>query len=128
MNLNKISIAIIFAAIFSAPAFAQIKFSDETKKYIAYNDSITVFKNALLIDGKGNAAKPHQTIIISNSKIDWVGDDAKAIIPKGANMLDLNGKAIMPGLVMLHEHMYISAHNFEQKYLFKSVKGIIGFD
>ncbi len=117
MNINKISIAIIFAAFFSAPAFAQIKFSDETKKYIEYNDSITVFKNALLIDGKGNAAKPHQTIIISNGKIDWVGDDAKAIIPKGANIVDLNGKAMMPGLVMLHEHMYISAHSIAPRYL-----------
>jgi len=116
MNLNKISIVIFLAVFFAVHAFSQIKFSDETKKYIEYKDSITVIKNALLIDGKGNAAKPHQTIIISNGKIDWVGDDAKAIIPKGANMVDLNGKAIMPGLVMLHEHMYISAHSFAPRY------------
>jgi imidazolonepropionase-like amidohydrolase len=116
MNINKMSLVIIFAVFFSAPAFAQIKFSDETKKYIDYNDSITVFKNALLIDGKGNASKPHQTIIISKGKIDWVGDDAKAIIPKESNIVDLNGKALMPGLVMLHEHMYISAHSITPRY------------
>lgn len=98
-----------------APAFSQIKFSDETKKYIDYDDSVTVFKNSLLIDGKGNPSKPHQTVIISKGKINWVGDDAKAIIPKGANIIDLNGKAIMPGLVMLHEHMYISAHSVETR-------------
>lgn len=117
MNISKISLVFVFAAFFSAPAFAQIKFSDETKKYIDYNDSITVFKNALLIDGKGSAAKPHQTIIIRNGKIDWVGDDTKAMILKGANTIDLNGKAIMPGLVMLHEHMYISAANMTPRYL-----------
>ena len=115
MKINKKLIVIILAVIFSASAFAQIKFSDETKKYIEYNDSITVFKNALLIDGKGNITKPHQTIIISNGKIDWVGDDAKAIIHNGANTIDLNGKTIMPGLVMLHEHMYISAHSMETR-------------
>ena len=109
--MKKILISLIVTCFFAAPAFSQIKFSDETKKYIEYNDPVTVFKNALLIDGKGNAAKPHQTVIISNGKIDWVGDDAKAIIPTGANIIDLNGKAIMPGLVMLHEHMYISAHS-----------------
>lgn len=49
--------------------FSQISFSDETKKYINYNDPVTVFKNALLIDGKGNPAKPHQTVIIRNGKI-----------------------------------------------------------
>ena len=56
----------------ATPAFSQTKFSDETKKYIEYNYPVTVFKNGLLIDGKGNAAKPHQTIIISNGKVDWV--------------------------------------------------------
>ena len=115
--MKKILIFFIVTYFFTVPAFAQIKFSDETKKYIDYNDSIIVFKNALLIDGKGNAVIPHQTIIISNGKINWVGDDAKATIPNGANIIDLNGKAIMPGLVMLHEHMYISAHEIPTRYL-----------
>ena len=115
--MKKILVFFIVAYFLTAPVFSQIKFSDETKKYIEYNDPITVFKNGLLIDGKGNTAKPHQTVIISNGKIDWVGDDAKAAIPKGANIIDLNGKAIMPGLVMLHEHMYISAHSIEPRYL-----------
>ena len=115
--MKKVFIFFIVTYFLAASAFAQIKFSDETKKYIEYNDSITVFRNSLLIDGKGNAAKPHQTIIISKGKIDWVGDDEKAIIPKGANIIDLNGKTIMPGLVMLHEHMYISAHSIAPRYL-----------
>ena len=114
--MKKTLLFFIVAHFFTAPVFSQIRFSDETKKYIEYNDSITVFKNGLLIDGKGNPAKPHQTVIISNGKINWVGDDAKAIIPKGANSIDLNGKTIMPGLVMMHEHMYISANSIEPRY------------
>ena len=113
MKNNKTITAI--AILFAFQAFSQIKFSDETKKYIAYNDSITVFKNALLIDGKGTNAKPNQTIIITKGKIDWLGDNAKAVIPKGAKIIDLNGKTLMPGLVMLHEHMYISAHSLETR-------------
>jgi imidazolonepropionase-like amidohydrolase len=114
--MKKIAALLITSCVLSVSAFAQIKFSDETKKYIEYNDSITVFKNALLIDGKGNAAKAHQTVIISNGKIDWVGNDEKAMIPKGAGIIDLNGKTLMPGLVMLHEHMYISAHFLAPRY------------
>ncbi|MEJ8817260.1 amidohydrolase family protein [Lacibacter sp. H407] len=108
---------LVIAFMLTGPAFSQLKFSDETKKYIEYNDSVIVFINCLLIDGKGNAAKPHQTVIISKGKIDWVGDDDKAIIPKAANVIDLNGKTIMPGLVMMHEHMYISAASIEARYL-----------
>lgn len=115
--MKKIWLSIILACLFAATAFSQIKFSNETKKYIEYNALVIVFINALLIDGKGNAAKPHQTIIISNGKFGWVGDDAKAINPKDANIIDLNGKAIMPGLVMLHEHMYISAFDINTRYL-----------
>jgi imidazolonepropionase-like amidohydrolase len=97
--------------------FSQVNFSDETKKYIDYNDPVTVFKNALLIDGTGNPAKPHQTVIIRSGKIDWVGDDSKATLPSDGKVIDLNGKALMPGLVMLHEHMYMSAFSFDPFYL-----------
>jgi len=115
--MKKIFLSIIIFCFFAAPASSQIKFSDETKKYIEYDDSIIVFKNGLLIDGKGNIAKPHQTVIISKGKIDWVGDDAKVTLPKGATIIDLDGKTLMPGLVMLHEHMYISAHDIPTRYL-----------
>ena len=115
--MKKTLLFLMVCFLFAVPVFSQTTFSDETKKYIEYNYTITVLKNGLLIDGKGNAAKPHQTVIISNGKIDWVGDDEKVIYPKDATMIDLNGKAIMPGLVMLHEHMYISAHDISTRYL-----------
>ena len=35
-----------------------------------------------MIDGRGNPAVPHQTVIIRNGKIDWIGDDAKAVVPR----------------------------------------------
>jgi imidazolonepropionase-like amidohydrolase len=114
--MKKILLTLFFTFYLAILTFSQIKFSEETKKFIEYNSSITVFKNALLIDGKGNAVKPHQTIIITNGKISWVGDDAAAIIPKGADIVDLNGKTLMPGLVMLHEHMFISADSRISEY------------
>ena len=115
--MKKVSISLIVTCLFAVTVYSQVKFSDETKKYIEYNNPVIIFQNALLIDGKGNAARPQQTVIISKGKIDWVGEDAKAIIPTGASIINLNGKAIMPGLVMLHEHMYISAHDIDTRYL-----------
>ena len=97
--------------------FSQINFSDESKKYIDYNDPVIVFKNALLIDGKGSPAKPHQTVIVRNGRIEWTGDDAKAPAPQDGKTIDLGGKALMPGLVMMHEHMYISAFSIDPFYL-----------
>jgi imidazolonepropionase-like amidohydrolase len=107
----------ITICLFSNLCFSQVNFSDESKKYIDYNDPVTVFKNALLIDGKGSRAKPHQTVIVRSGRIDWVGDDAKASVPRDGKIVDLNGKALMPGLVMLHEHLYMTAMSLDPFYL-----------
>jgi imidazolonepropionase-like amidohydrolase len=109
----KKTISLLFFLTFSSLlGFSQTEFSAETQKYIAYQDAVIVFKNALLIDGKGNPAKTNQTIMISNGKITWIGDDTDASPPKEAKIIDMNGRTLMPGLVMLHEHMYISGHSF----------------
>ncbi|MEO6837713.1 MAG: hypothetical protein ABI261_08985, partial [Ginsengibacter sp.] len=60
--MKKSTILFIIICLFTVNTFAQTNFSFETQKYIDYNDPVTVFKDALLIDGTGNAAKPHQTI------------------------------------------------------------------
>ncbi len=105
----KKSIFVLSIILYSAVSFCQKNLSPETKKFVAYDDSVIIFKDALLIDGTGADTRLHQSVIINDGVINWVGDDAKAIIPKGAKTIDLNGKALMPGLVMTHEHMYISA-------------------
>ncbi|HUR96666.1 MAG TPA: amidohydrolase family protein [Pyrinomonadaceae bacterium] len=108
---------VMATCVLSNLCLSQTTFSAESKKYIDYNDPVTVFKNALLIDGKGGPAKPRQTVIVRNGKIDWIGDDAKASVPADGKIIDLNGKALMPGLVMMHEHLYISAFSLDPFYL-----------
>jgi imidazolonepropionase-like amidohydrolase len=114
--MKKIFLCLAILNLLSPLCFPQNQFSDETKKYITYNDPITVFKNALLIDGYGSDAKPNQTVIIKDGKIEWVGDDTKAVIPQDCKIINLDGKALMPGFVMLHEHMYLPAPSLENRY------------
>lgn len=103
---------LLFLTLSSLHCFSQTEFSAETQKYITYQDAVIVFKNALLIDGKGNPAKANQTVIISDGIITWIGEATKANPPEGAKTIDMKGRTLMPGLVMLHEHMYISGHSF----------------
>jgi imidazolonepropionase-like amidohydrolase len=114
--MKNIFLFLVFALTMLSNVDAQVHFSDETKKFIDYADSIIVFRNASLIDGKGTPAQPHQTVVVSNGKIEWVGDDISAKLPEKSSIVDLNGKVIMPGLVMLHEHMYISASSLDPTY------------
>lgn len=86
-------------------SFAQ-QFTRDVSTYIKVNAPSVAITHVKLIDGTGGPAKTDQTIIISNGKILTVGDAKSTIPPAGAQIIDGTGKTLIPGLVMLHEHMY----------------------
>src|SRR5688572_5813205 len=61
--------------------------------------------NARIIDGTGAPARVNQTILIENGRIRAVGDTRTIEVPEGMRTLDLTGRTVMPGFVMLHEHL-----------------------
>ncbi|QKJ29940.1 amidohydrolase family protein [Mucilaginibacter mali] len=81
-------------------------YTPQVAAYIKFNEAIIAITNVKLIDGTGNPAKSNQTIIIRNGKIEQVGDAAKIKLPDNIKTIDGTGKTLIPGLVMLHEHMY----------------------
>ena len=62
--------------------------------------------HARVIDGTGAPAREDQTIVIRDGNIAAIGDAARTAPPAGATIVDLTGKSVIPGLVMLHEHLY----------------------
>ncbi|SRR5579883_16560 len=63
-----------------------------------------VFKNFTLIDGTGKAAAANMAMVIVDGKIQSVGPAAKIKIPASAEVADLSGKFVMPGIINLHGH------------------------
>jgi enamidase len=59
-----------------------------------------------VIDGTGAPARENQVIVIRDGNIEAVGNAASIQIPAGALTIDLAGRSVMPGLVMMHEHLY----------------------
>ncbi|MGH9591896.1 MAG: amidohydrolase family protein, partial [Bryobacteraceae bacterium] len=62
-----------------------------------------------MIDGTGAAARDDQTVVVEHGKISWMGAAAQAKIPPGAQVMDLAGYSVMPGMVGMHEHMFYPA-------------------
>ena len=79
------------------------------QSYIAASDSVIALTNARIIDGTGAPAREGQTIVIRGGKIASVGPSSAANVPAGASVRDLTGKTVIPGLVMLHEHLFYVA-------------------
>jgi len=76
------------------------------RPYVTVDTPIVALTHARLIDGTGGPARDDQTLIIRDGDIAAVGDARSTTIPAGAQVLDLTGKSVMPGLVMVHEHLF----------------------
>jgi imidazolonepropionase-like amidohydrolase len=48
---------------------------------------------------------PHQTVLVRDSRIAWVGPAASADIPTGAERIDGRGGFLLPGLADMHVHI-----------------------
>jgi len=104
MKKIRLLFVMILQGLVSA-ALAQ-QFTPQVSAFIRVNVPVVAITNVKLVDGTGTPAKLHQTIIFSNGKIDQVGDADQVKLPAGIQVIDGTGKTVIPGLVMLHEHMY----------------------
>jgi enamidase len=76
------------------------------RPYVKIDASVVALVHARVIDGTGAPARANQTLILSDGNIAAVGDDGTVPVPAGALTLDLTGKSVIPGLVMMHEHLF----------------------
>jgi imidazolonepropionase-like amidohydrolase len=58
-----------------------------------------------VIDGTGKAPLRDSSVIISGERIQEIGPSARIKAPSGAQVVDLTGKTVMPGIINLHGHV-----------------------
>jgi enamidase len=85
---------------------AQAPAADPVRQFVSIDAPVIALTHARVIDGTGAAARDNQTIIIAHGAISAVGDFARVTIPGDAKTIDLTGKSVMPGFVMVHEHLF----------------------
>jgi predicted amidohydrolase len=74
--------------------------------FIRTNAPLIALTNVRVIDGTGAAPREEQTLIIADGKLQAIGPSASANVPTGAQLLDLKGYTVLPGLVGMHNHMF----------------------
>jgi imidazolonepropionase-like amidohydrolase len=73
------------------------------------SNGVVALRNLRVIDGTGRPAAENQTLVIERGRIRSVEEASRVAIPAGAQELELSGHTVLPGLVMLHEHLNYSA-------------------
>ena len=76
------------------------------QELIAVDGPVIALTHAKLIDGMGTSAFEDQTILIENDRITAVGPSGTVRVPAGAEVVDLTGHTVIPGLIGLHNHSY----------------------
>ena len=110
-----------FTRLDASPVAAQRVLSPETRAFVEIDDEVVALVGVRVIDGTGGPAQVDQTVVLRGNRIAAVGPSAGVSIPSGARVLDLPGHTVIPGYVMLHEHMFYAvgrrAYN-QQEYSF----------
>jgi imidazolonepropionase-like amidohydrolase len=89
------------------PMFSQTTtLSADVRKYVAVDAPVIALQHARVIDGTGAPERADQTVVMADGRIVDVGDAAAVKLPANAKVLDMTDETIMPGLVMVHEHMF----------------------
>jgi imidazolonepropionase-like amidohydrolase len=80
-------------------------YTQSESKFVIYDQAEIVLQNARVVDVVKGIVLEGYSVLISNGKIISIEKTGKFSAPKTAKIIDLTGKTILPGLVMLHEHM-----------------------
>ncbi len=85
--------------------------SPDVREFVKVDAPVIALEHVRVIDGTGGPALEDQTIILKSGKIQSVAGDAQATVPKDAQVLELRGYTVIPGLVGMHDHMFYPMGN-----------------
>jgi imidazolonepropionase-like amidohydrolase len=101
------SLPAILLLLCAAPAAAQRPTpGPAVRPFVAIDTVVVALTRVRLIDGTGAPPREDQTLVIENGTIAALGAAGSTPVPPGARTLDLSGKTVIPGLVMMHEHLF----------------------
>ena len=103
--------SVVFALAAAVTAVAQTPSARDDVMPLLRDVSRVALRNVRIIDGTGAPARQNQTLIIDNGRIRALGGVTEIVIPEGTQTLDLDGRTVLPGFVMLHEHMFYASEN-----------------
>ena len=97
----------LLTALWTTPSLAQRPtLSKNVRQYVAIDTTVVALTHVRVVDGTGAPARENQTLVLRDGVISAMGDAATVQVPAGAQIVDLTGRTVIPGLVMMHEHLY----------------------
>jgi hypothetical protein len=78
---------------------------ESVRPYVRISAPAVLLRGVRVIDGTGAAPVDNRDVLIVGDRIEAIGDSGLAG-PADAQVLDLPGRTVMPGLVGMHDHLF----------------------
>ena len=78
----------------------------QANRFISYNEPRYLITNVELIDGTGAPVQQNVNVLIDDGRIAALGINMSLPDGEEVPVIDGSGKTLIPGLVMLHEHIF----------------------
>ena len=100
--LNRISLALLMIST----SLTTMAFANDVDEFIDYSKGNIAITHVNVIDGTGAAVKQQQTVLINQGKIVAINDTKSVDLAENVTTINGQGKTLIPGLVMMHEHLF----------------------
>ena len=72
---------------------------------VVFGESPVALIGGVVIDGNGGTPVENGVVLVRDGRIEAVGEAARVRLPTDARVIDLEGRAVMPGLADMHVHL-----------------------
>ncbi len=104
---------LVVAAILTTGSWASAQsrdaLSERTREFVSVDAPVVALTDVIVIDGTGSGRRAGQTIVIRGDRIAAVGPSGQVEVPDDAEVLELPGHTVVPGLIGMHNHSYYTA-------------------
>jgi imidazolonepropionase-like amidohydrolase len=87
------------------------------QQFISFSDEVIAFTHCYLADVINLKVDSDQTVIIDHGIILKTGNSKNLVVPPGTKIIDCTGKSLLPGFVLMHEHMFYPAISVSPNYV-----------
>jgi hypothetical protein len=107
MRIRPDALAAIASLLSAAALPAQARpVPPDLARFVSTASRVVALTHVRVVDGTGQTARDDQTVVIRDDRITAVGPAGSTRIPAGAQVMDLAGHTVIPGIVGLHQHTW----------------------
>jgi imidazolonepropionase-like amidohydrolase len=80
--------------------------SPQVRAFVKVDSASVALAHVRVIDGTGTPPREDQTLVVAGGRIVALGKASATALAPGAQVLDLHGYTVIPGMVAMHEHLF----------------------